>query len=75
MRDLCPCLGPHVLGKIPMRRAFDAEGSFSVSEPINSIIYATGALFPVNVCVFSSPLSSGYRGQKGWKVEVIVRGY
>jgi len=75
MRDLRPWLGSHVLGEIPMCRAFDAEGSFSVSEHINSIIYATGALFPVNVCVFLSPLSSGYRGQNGWKVEVIVRGY
>jgi len=35
-----------------MWRAFDAEGSFSVSEPINSIIYATGALFPVKVYFF-----------------------
>jgi len=75
MRDLCPCLDPHVLGEIPMLRAFDAEGRFSVSEPINSIIYATGALFPVGVCVLSSPVSSGYRGQNGLEVEMIVHRY
>jgi len=75
MRDLRLCLGPHVLGEIPMCRVFDAEGRFSVSELFNAIIYATGALFPVIVCFFLSPLSSGYRGQNGWKLEVIVRGY